>query len=41
MNLYFETLSCGNTAGAHLKPTEEIQGTIQYLEDILGYGSFS
>jgi hypothetical protein len=34
MNLYFETLNYGNTGGAHLKPTEEIKGTTQSLEDI-------
>jgi len=38
---YFETLNYGNTGGAHLRPTEEIQGTAQPLEEILGYGSVS
>jgi hypothetical protein len=41
MNLYFEILKYGNTGGAHLKTTEEIQGTTQCIEDILGYGSVS
>jgi len=39
MNLYFGTLNYGNTEGALLKPTEEIQGTTHSIEDILGYGS--